>query len=152
MTISQDSSVAVTVTKADDNESWIKMYSLLTHEVTFEEKIGGGINQVIKVKEVEKNPDNIGFAVAYSDDGKFRLRTFGRQSRTPQEIEDNEVKINEILGMDNYTMTNDDFSDPFITCCWIDPHRLFVNLFHSYTCTHHHFIWDDSLKKLIGTP
>ena len=86
MLISQDSSVAITVTKADETESWIKMYSMQTQELTFEEKIGGSPEQYIKVKEVEQNPDNQHYAVVYQDDGKFRLRIFGRNTRSEVEI------------------------------------------------------------------
>jgi len=35
--ITYDSSKAITVTKADDRESYVKMYSLTTNELVFEE-------------------------------------------------------------------------------------------------------------------
>jgi len=41
MVISYDSAVTLTVTKANWYESWMKMYSLDTKELVFEEKIGG---------------------------------------------------------------------------------------------------------------
>ena len=41
MIITYDSTRAVTVTKKDDRESFIKMYDLNTNELTFEEQIGG---------------------------------------------------------------------------------------------------------------
>ena len=41
MSISFDSTRAITVTKKDDRESYIKMYDLNTSELTFEEQIGG---------------------------------------------------------------------------------------------------------------
>jgi len=53
MFISYDSSRALTVTKKDEKESWIKMYDLETGELSFDEKIGGGKNDYIKVHEVE---------------------------------------------------------------------------------------------------
>lgn len=53
MMISYDSTRAITVTKKDDRESFIKMYDLNTNELTFEEQIGGLPDQYIKVKEVE---------------------------------------------------------------------------------------------------
>jgi hypothetical protein len=120
--------------------------------LTFEERYGGNPDQYIKIKEVEQNPNNKTYAACYSDDGKFRVRIFGRETRTLQEIEETEIKINEIIGLDNYTMANDDFPDPFITCCWISETQLFVNFFHSYTLTHHHFIWSTIQKKMIGIP
>ena len=52
MIINYDSTRAVTVTKKDDRTYYIKMYDLETYQMTFEEKIGGGPNQYIKMKEV----------------------------------------------------------------------------------------------------
>ena len=72
------------------------------------------------------------------------MRVFGKEQRNETQIGETEVKINELIGLDDYTMVNNDFSDPFITCCWIASDKIFVNLFHSYTLTHYHFIWDVS--------
>ena len=51
--ITYDSKRAITVTKKDDHEYWVKQYSLETYGLTFEEKIGGSNTQYIKLKEVE---------------------------------------------------------------------------------------------------
>jgi hypothetical protein len=53
MAMTQDSTRAITVTKRDDCESYVKMYNMQTQELSFEEKIGGGPEQFIRVKEVE---------------------------------------------------------------------------------------------------
>ena len=52
MIISYDSTRAVTITKKDDRTCFVKMYGLETNEMTFEEKIGGGPNSYIKLKEI----------------------------------------------------------------------------------------------------
>ena len=41
MNIAYDSSRVMTVTKRNDCEFWIKMYSLADFQLTFEEKVGG---------------------------------------------------------------------------------------------------------------
>lgn len=51
--ITYDSSKAITVTKKDDREYYIKMYSLESYDMVFEEKIGGEPSDYIKLKEVE---------------------------------------------------------------------------------------------------
>jgi hypothetical protein len=51
--ISYDSTRAITVTKRNEKEYYIKMYDLETYEQTFEEKIGGLPENYIKLKEVE---------------------------------------------------------------------------------------------------
>ena len=84
--ITYDSNYAVTVTKANDREYYVKMYSLTTNELTFEERIGGGETDYIKLKEVEQNSTGNKYAIAYNNDGRFYMRTFGAQTRSPEDI------------------------------------------------------------------
>ena len=79
MMLSYDSSLAITVTRKNDRECWIKMYDLETYELSFEEKVGGKPDSYIKVKEVEQNFAGNHYAIVYIDDGNFRLRTFGKK-------------------------------------------------------------------------
>jgi hypothetical protein len=55
-----------------------------------------------------------------------------------------------MFGIDDYTMTNDDFCDPFITACFVNDDKVFVSFFHNYSRTHYHFIWDLVNLKVIG--
>lgn len=57
MSISYDSTRAITVSKASEFESYVNMYDLNTNKMTFEEKIVGRSKHqtCIKVKEVEQN-------------------------------------------------------------------------------------------------
>lgn len=150
MMINYESTRAITVTKAADNRSILKMYSLADYEITFHEELGNGPEDYIKVKEVEQNIAGNFFVVTYFNDGVFWLRTFGKERRTEQEIADSEINISELLGLDNYTMPCDDLPDPFITSCFVTDTKIFVALFHGYTQTHYHFIYDLSTKSIIG--
>ena len=85
------------------------MHDLETNELTFQEKIGGKNDSYIKVKYIEQNEDGTEYACLYFDDGIWKLRTFKKQIRTDQEIIQNEVIINDLLGIDNYTMANEAF-------------------------------------------
>ena len=153
MSISYDSTMAISVQKANEFESHINMFDLITNEMTFQEIIGGNHKKTcIKVKEVEQNNCGNCFAIVYLDDGKFKLRTFGKKTRTKKEIDDSEVEFNKLLGINDFTMANTDFPDPFITCCFIDDNRIFVNLFYNYSLTHYHFVWDVKKRQIIGTP
>ena len=51
--ITYDSQMAVTVTKKNEKEYYVNMYGLESYECVFEEKIGGGEKDYIKLKEVE---------------------------------------------------------------------------------------------------
>lgn len=139
--ITYNSKSAITVTKKDDREYWVKQHSLETFIDTFEEKIGNGTTSYIKCKEVEQNAKGTKFAVSYLDDGKFRIRIFGETNREPKDIEGWELDINKELNMNNHTMPINDFPDPFISCVFIDDNLLFVNLFHNATLTHYHFFY-----------
>ena len=140
--ITYNSKSAITVTVKSDREYWINQYSLETYFLTFEEKFGGKPTSYIKLKEVEQNSAGTYFAVTYIDDGQFKLRTFGEVTRTQEDIDENELDINSVLGINNYTMPIDNFPDPFITCTFVSNDLIFINLFHSATLTHYHFFYN----------
>lgn len=94
------------------------------------------------MKDVESNSTSTKFAVAFNDDGVFKLRTFGRNTRSEEEIKDSEVNINELLSLDDFTMAVSNFPDPFITCCFVNDTTLFINLFYNFGCTHYHFYYN----------
>lgn len=61
------------------------------------------------------------------------------------------MNVNDLIGIpDKSTMCHDMFFDPFITCCFIDQKKIFVNLFENYTLTHYHFFYDLSAGNVIG--
>ena len=51
--ITYDSTRAITVTKKNPQEYYVKMYDLESYDLVFEEKIGGSETDYIKLKEVE---------------------------------------------------------------------------------------------------
>ena len=42
--------------------------------------------------------------MVYFDDGRFRLRTFGRMTRTESAIRADEVELNELVGINDWSM------------------------------------------------
>jgi len=86
------------------------------------------------------------------DDGKFRMRIFGKEQRIKKDIRATEIRFNELFGLNSYSMPIDEFPDPFITCCFINDDQIFVNFFHNNNLTHYHFIWDIKNHKVIGKP
>lgn len=150
--ITYNSKSAITVTKKDDREYWVKQHSLETYIDTFEEKVGNGKTSYIKLKEVEQNAKGTKFAIAYLDDGRFRIRIFGENNRNPEDIKGWELDVNEKLNMNNHTMPINDFPDPFISCVFVSDNLLFVNLFHNATLTHHHFFYSFEDHDEDGKP
>ena len=150
MIITYDSTRAVTVTCKDDRTYYIKMYDLEKYDMTFEERIGGGPDQYIKLKEVQQNSKGSEFAIVYFDDGKFFLRNFGKVTRTKEEIAENEVDINKVLGINDYTMVNECFPEPYVSCCFVTDDKVFVDVFYNFKLTHYHFVWDLRLRRIFG--
>ena len=56
--------------------------------------------------------------------------------------------MNELLGLDDWTMAIEIFPEPFITVCFIDDDRLFINLFHNASSKHYHFIYNYTERKM----
>ena len=148
--ITYDSTRAITVTKKDDREYWVRMYDLESYAKTFDEQIGGTETSFIKLKEVEQNSKGDLYAINYVDDGNFKLRVFGKTTRTPEEIAETEFDINKALGIDNFTMPIEGFSDPFCTCSFISNDLIFVQVFYNYDLMHYHFIYDHSKREISG--
>ena len=113
----------------------------------FEESFNGNY---VKMKEVEQNASGNKFVVTYFDDGVFMMRSFGKEERTPEQIKASEVNLNDMLGLDAWTMAVTNFPDPFITCCFISNDIIFINLYHNHLMKHFHFFYNIDQKKLVG--
>ena len=79
-----DSKNVITVTKKDDKEYWVGHYDLELCEQVFQEKVGGNVNDYIKLKETEQSPDCQRIAYVYNNDGYFYLRTFTLKTQDHQ--------------------------------------------------------------------
>ena len=148
--ISYDSTRAIVVMKRNDKEYFVKMYGLESYKLTFEERIGGEESDYIKMKEVEQNSKGDKYAFVYFNDGKWMLRNFGKVKRTDEEIKQNELDINQLVGIDDWTMANQDFPDPYIVCCFVTDEKVFIGFFHNFTLTHYHFIYDIEKREVVG--
>ena len=115
-----------------------------------EEKIGGRSSQYIRMKDVEQNLRGDKFACIYNDNGKWFIRTFGKVSRTDKQINDNELNVSSILKLNNHMMCTHTLPDPFGNCCFITDTQLYICVFHNWTLTHYHFVYDMEQRTLIG--
>jgi hypothetical protein len=88
--------------------------------------------------------------VCYNDDGVFKLRTFGRGTRSEEEIAATEVNFNTLLGLDDWTMCLTGSDDPFIISCFVSDKILFINLYHTYSHTHYHFFFNIETREIVG--
>ena len=150
MMMSYDSTRIISVQKKDNHESYVAQHCMVEKTKVFYEKFGGHKESYIKIKEVAQNSSGTMFAACYMDNGKFRMRIFGKEQRTKKEISSSEIKFNELFGLSNYSMPIDGFPDPFINCCFIDDDQIFVNFFHNYSLTHYHLIWNIKSRRVTG--
>ena len=123
------------------------MYSLETLELEFSEQILG---EYLKVKQMSQNSDATRFALPYNDNGVFKFRSFGRDTRTQEVIDAEETNFNKLLGLDDWTMCLTSTPDPFITCCFVTNEVVFINLFHTYSHTHYHFFFNIEKRDIEG--
>jgi len=84
------------------------------------------------------------FCCPYFDNGVFKLLIFSRRKVVQ------EFNINEAIGINNKTRSNDNFPDPFINAVFISDDKIFVNLYHSQDQVMHHFIYDINENKVSG--
>ena len=64
--------------------------------------------------------------MVFVDDGKFKLRVFGKLERSVDEVLREEFDINTAIGINDYTMPIQGFADPFATCSFINDDKIFV--------------------------
>ena len=145
--ILNDATTIVTVCKQSNKCFKVKMFGVDDGIQCFEESFTGNY---VKMKEVEQNSSGNKFVVTYFDDGVFKLRSFGKEERTEDQIKASEVNLNDMLGIDAWTMAVMNFPDPFITCCFVDDDLIFVNLYHNYLMKHFHFYYNIETNKLVG--
>lgn len=60
------------------------------------------------------------------------------------------VNFNEMLDIDNSTVSVNGIHDPIINACFLDDNLIFVNLFHKTTTTNWHFIYNFREDKIVG--
>ena len=126
------------------------MYDLKDYSLAFEEPVGDP-EAYIKLKEVEQNSTGDYFAIAYLNDGNFRVRTFGEKQRDDYDaILKDELDINAKLNIDNHTMPIDNFPDPYVTCTFLLNDLLYVNLNHSASGMHHMFVYNYVTKAITS--
>ena len=147
MIITYDSTLAVTVTKKSDSCFFVKMYSLETYELKFEEEFSGSF---IRAKEVEQSPSGKNFALSFFEDGVFKLRVFTSENRDPATAKKQELNLNQVAGINDHTMTFYGFPDPYVVCTFLDEKRVFVAFFHAPSNTHYHLIYNSETKAVEG--
>jgi hypothetical protein len=137
-----DSTTAILVTKKDDSEYYIRMFDLETQQMTFTERFGGDPKlNYIKMDDVIENSSGL-FALAYFDDGMFKIRTFGKHVRDEEWIKREEYDVNKAIGINNHTLANNGNCNPYINIVFFTDSKILVNLFYNKTFTHYHFIYD----------
>jgi hypothetical protein len=71
-----DTSLVLSVNKITDKHYVIQQIDLKTKTIIHRTHYKG---EYIKMKDIQQNSDSSKFAVCFYDDGKFRLRVFGKE-------------------------------------------------------------------------
>jgi hypothetical protein len=102
------------------------------------------------MKEVSQNAAGNKFACPYFDDGRFKLRVCGEKQRPHAEALKADVDFNRELNLNNHTMVNEDFFDPYMNAVFIGEEQLYVCLFHNGEMCHYHFLWDVEYRQILN--
>ena len=78
------------------------------------------------------------------DDGKFRIRVFDKHQRDEETAQKEDFDVNKALGINNNTLPNDRFHDPYITIEFLTDDLIFTTVFDNFSMTHYHFIYNHS--------
>ena len=62
----------------------------------------------------------------------------------------NQIHINPLFGIDDYTMPINGLMDPYINNCFVGDTRIFCCFFHNNSLTHYHFMLDIKTLQIIG--
>jgi len=73
-----DTSRVLSVNKSSDAEYFVQHIGLKDKEIICKESFSG---EFIKVKDVQQNAAGTKYAVMFFDDGLFKIRTFGQETR-----------------------------------------------------------------------
>lgn len=89
------------------------------------------------------------YAFVFIDDGKFKLRIFGKERKEQQEFLDEEFDINKALDINDYTMPIQGFPDPYINCAFVTNDLVYVALFYNFDMTHYNFMYDHRTRSIV---
>lgn len=106
-----------------DKLYYIRLYNLESESMNEYQLTG----RHIKCHQVSQNIFGRVFLIPYLDDGTFKLMVFDND----QVLCD--LHINDLLGIDNSTVSINGVHDPIINACFINDENIFVNLFHKTT-------------------
>lgn len=150
MAISYDSKQAIAICKESESVFQVNGYSLLNFELLWENKFED--MEFVRMNFIEQNLAGEIFAIAYQDDGVFRVRVIDNKGETlddlavTDEINGNR-KENGLEAMDSGSKPIEGQNEPLITCCFIAEDDMFISVYHRKDKQQHHFTYSYILQK-----
>lgn len=150
ISIAYDASMLLVLTKKSDARFIVTCYDLkLDQKICGRETFGDDDKSFVRIKQIEQYADSTLYAVAFIEDGNFKLTTMGCESIhencnlcCKHKLKDFNLSI--LLGLSDFAEPLEDNLDPFISCSFIKKELLFVTFFHSHPSSmeHYHFMFD----------
>jgi len=78
------------------------------------------------------------------------MRIFKQEEATRENTKRNDINFTELFGLNDYIAPIEEFPEPFITCCFVEDHLIFVQIFHNISLTHYHFYWHTRERRVIA--
>jgi hypothetical protein len=129
------------ILKIDDQLCYVKQWDVKGN-LLFAKEYGGKPESFLKMISISQTDAGDLFCVPYYDNGKFFLSIFNEREET------HEVFLNGELGLDEGTMPNESFQDPYSVCAFTTPTKLFVTVFHQPDLMHHHCFYDLETRQV----
>ena len=131
--ISYDSKFCVAIVNNKDEHFELQGISLLTFEPAWKIVYKG---TYIKMNLVEQNDAGTIFAVAYQDNGMFRVSVVTNKG---EEIDN--LDVNTLLALDDLSKPITGFWEPLITVAFIPGDNLFISAYHRKQKKQFHFTY-----------
>lgn len=59
------------------------------------------------------------------------------------------MDFNRELKLNNHTMANEDFFDPYMNAVFTTSDQLYICLFHNAELCHYHLLWDIEYRQIL---
>jgi hypothetical protein len=141
--ITQNSKHCIAIASKNDEHFEIQGFCLThKHRVWTKEYSNG---KYLKMNLIEQNADGTEFAIAYQDNGYFRVIFINDKGEVLDTLD-----VTDLLKIDEQSTPITGFMEPLITTCFIKNREVFVQAYHRIEKKHYHFIYDYGLKQVLN--
>lgn len=142
MAITYDSKHAICVIRKDDMNYEVRGYDLKTFEQCWSNIFEG---EFLRMNIIEQNLAGEVIALAYQDDGLFKVRVIDNFGETLHEVD-----VSEIINTDRGSKPIEGQNEPMIVCSFIADDNLFISAYHRKERNQYSFTYSYKEEKALS--